>query len=343
MSRTLTYQVVYADTTSDIGADPSLIKVFAKHDSQVIALAAWAQFDSISGGATQVSRDRSGIIFEETCSYLGVAPVADWSSSLVLPGLITARGPVSALIRLNCNSSVVAIEVIPLHEAYPSESEVFRPWTPQSILSIATRAMQEERSSNRKKDFARSFTLELVEYVESHVAHELEELTRSARDLLVLQVIPMRVQAKQEVIRDLFDARLRIQTQLNLMITTSGDHKRLRRTLRAAVANLDALSTSITNVQMLELEVSLQRDRQLESARAGRSAFLQTRVSNLIGSLALPSLWLAFLGTNLIPPQVLGVDVPSGWSIAVATIGTLLASAGGWFGISMLLRDKESK
>lgn len=155
------------------------------------------------------------------------------------------------------------------------------------------------------------------------------ELAASSISVEPLREMPQTV---QNVLR----LRLRISELLSLSLKTSIYRPAYQDYLKKNIEELDAIGLLSLSARLYDLHIQLSQAQEIRVEEAAKEAVRDRRLAQLVAAFILPTLWLSFLGANVIPNQLFGINTQTGLTVLIAFSTSILLALVGWFFVSLI-------
>lgn len=128
----------------------------------------------------------------------------------------------------------------------------------------------------------------------------------------------------------LFEARLRLHRAL-VLLRMEGIQDPITEQIEASIRSIDAAGTAMAAAANALLSEQFRHADEARGRAQDAAVDRDRELARIGAALLLPALWFGFLGINVLPEKVFGVEVQQWWvAVSTAAVGLLLAGIGWW-------------
>ncbi|HET6302085.1 hypothetical protein [Microbacterium sp.] len=210
------------------------------------------------------------------------------------------------------------------------------PWPPSvaqattdTIRSVITRHARELVPSTGWGAFVGAVSEEVGSLNALLISRVIEDVTRTARGAFAERTDPK--QFRRRAFEQILDTRSRLAEVIAHFQAHGHGSASVVSELQNATAACDALTASLAGMAAVVMQEQSSL-RAAEQERRDRIALQRDRdIARLAAALILPGLWIGFLGANVLPTVVFGLDLQSDTVALVSLCIALALAVVGWF------------
>jgi len=292
------------------------------------------QIVTVDDGVKALSYDHAERLSTQLLDLVRRVRVDDPSSNLSSQDMVTAFLP-RCVVRDETDAVVLAggtVEEVSLIEVRSAKNLSFG-WSstgeitdPDSIVSLIERYMKKRESILVNEIFTHLVEASELADIDGMRA-ELDDIYRSEYPT---ESSPEPPETMPDVVRRIMEMRLRISEIRNLVASSSVRRTRYEDTLAANVAELDSLGLVAMSGLVYKLQLQVNSARTAQQRDTDRRERRDRRLARLVAAFILPTLWLSYLGVNVLPTNIGATSLQSEVNALIALLVSIALAVSGW-------------
>lgn len=333
--RSHTY-ILYSDHGTTLARDSEHASDVARSNGSMRAVV----FSVQTAAPENASRQLSATFSEFHADLFRTHLAPDKRITIPVAGLILESDADLCTLSIAWSRRLLHVELEIVDHIMSPWPRAYRSLDTNSIRSIVGREVTQSNNNGEPARIASEVIRIVSDITDQAIRQELREISERSLGLVSSEFGAGTELLDQKLYVQLIEFRTRAQSMLTWMQLVQDSPKRLQ-LYASAISECDALSGSIANIHLLHLsqylacaaESNANRDRLELAMREEEKSNSERRERNLTiiaAAFVFPTVFLSFLGINVIPESVLGIKTQSEALVLVALlVAILFAVVGG--------------